>query len=249
MPEPVRPCQDGVSLAAPARIGLGDAVARPALRRRPVCVRPLAACVAALLMAGAVAGGFAEEPSSSSEEGFGAFRIVVDRNIFDPNREQPRPNPQTAPPPEQPDQLDLVGVLISEREAVAFFEGAGATGGGACKRGQTVGSYTVSAIDTSTVTLERAGEKIQLAVGRRLNTWKNGKWEVVQAPAGSSPRSGAGESADPARDRQSSSPREKQGRETNATDKKPGEKTGKEAGSSDDVLKRLMERRQKEMGQ
>jgi hypothetical protein len=200
-------------------------------------------------MAGAVAGGFAEEPSSSSEEGFGAFRIVVDRNIFDPTREQPKPNPQTAPPPEQPDHLDLVGVLISEREAVAFFEGAGATGGGACKRGQTVGDCTVSAIATSTVTLERGAEKIQLAVGRRLSTWKSGKWEVVEAPAGSSTRSGAGESADPARDRQSASPREKEGRETNATDRKPDGKKGKDGGSSEDVLKRLMERRQKEVGE
>ena len=91
------------------------------------------------------ASGRAQENQSLTAPGFGSFRIVVDRNIFDPNRRASRPERRSAPtePAAEPDQFALTGVLIHEGAAVAFFEGTKPEYSVDLKEGGKVAGYTV----------------------------------------------------------------------------------------------------------
>jgi len=129
--------------------------------------------------------GRAQESRSSAAPGFESFRIVVDRNIFDPNRRESRPETSPAPedPAPQPDQLALTGVLIYEGEGVAFFEGTEPDYNVDLKQGGTVAGYRIVEIRTDGIKLSKNGREIELPVGSGLSKRHEGEWELSSAPS------------------------------------------------------------------
>ena len=129
--------------------------------------------------------GHAQESRSSTGPGFESFRIVVARNIFDPNRRESRSESRPAPeePAPQRDQFALTGVLIHEGAAVAFFEGTKPDYNADLKQGGTVGGYRIVEIRTDGIKLSKDGREIGLPVGSGLSKQHEGEWELSSAPS------------------------------------------------------------------
>jgi hypothetical protein len=160
-------------------------------------------------------------------------RFITDRNIFDPSR-QPhyystttRNRPRTHVSASAP-AFTLVGTMSYEKGMFAFFSGNSADLKKALMASEKIADYTVTEITMGRAVLQATNqqEKLVLKVGDVMRE-ENGKWALSGAgelPAGSS--NGSGSSAPAAAASESASPAS--------------------AGEPNDILKRLMEKREQE---
>lgn len=172
-------------------------------------------------------------------------RKVADRNIFDPDR-QPRvrgeSRPQTRPRPVVPadaPELGLVGVLRFERGTFAFFDGNASEYRKTLQIDSVIAGHIVGAITPQSVTLSLSNRPpIQLRVGQRLRKDSEGAWQLVAsagAADGFSRSSGSGSGSG------SGSTGSSAAASTTTT------ATGEDPPGSDEILKRLLKKREQEM--
>lgn len=155
-------------------------------------------------------------------------RFVTDRNIFNPNREphytsQARPKTVRTHSPSAP-AFTLVGTMSYEKGLFAFFSGNSAELKKVLPVSEKIAGYTVTEVAQGRATLESADkkQKLTLKVGDGMRQ-ENGKWQWFGAgelPAGASDTGGASASDSPA--------------------------APSSAGEPNDILKRLMQLREKE---
>lgn len=159
------------------------------------------------------------DSSAAPATSFDAFRLVVDRNIFNPNRTGRRERSNDAAPPRL-DVITLVGTMDSDQGLRAFFDGSAANFRKVLRVGESVDKFKVTKIAPNLVDLERDGKTLSLRVGQQLQRPEGVDWNLV---ADASPR--AAVATDPARSEPSSSPAI--------------------PANADEVTRRLMERRAK----
>lgn len=154
-----------------------------------------------------------------------AFRLIYDRNIFNPNRTGRSPEREfTQREPERrvrTESVALVGTMSYDRGHFAFFDGSNPDHRKVVKTSETIAGLTVTTITPQQVVLQPASTNeatITLPLGMQLQRHDDGKWEVAARPD-----SGGSGSSSP-----STSP------------------AG--GGGSDDVLKRLMQQREQDRG-
>jgi hypothetical protein len=174
-------------------------------------------------------------PGPADYTKFSAF--VTDRNIFDPNRVPHSYSPTTRTRTRTRARnsapgIMLVGTMSYEKGMFAFFNGNSADLKKALQAGEKIADYTVTEISPSRVMLESADKKqqLKLQVGDGLRQ-ENGKWVFSgssELPAGNSsaetPSSSSGDGSS----------------EAGAT------LAPSSAAEPNDVLKRLMQLREKE---
>ena len=122
--------------------------------------------------------------AKSSGEGFDEFKIITQRNIFDPNRSAPgapRRNVET-PKPKRIDYLNLVGAMSYDKGRFAFFDGTSSEYRKSVKPGDSIAGYKVAAVAQNQVTLQNGDKKIELPVGGQLKREDEGEWRVNSAP-------------------------------------------------------------------
>ncbi len=113
---------------------------------------------------------------------YSAFRIIVDRNIFDPNRfphdgsNGPRPRPKIV------DSLTLRGTITYERGTFAVFEGSSADYTKNLKLNDRIAGYKVTNIGFNGVKLVAGTNTVDLGVGMQLRREENGPWMLSSAP-------------------------------------------------------------------
>jgi hypothetical protein len=161
-------------------------------------------------------------PPTRGSTSFEAFRLISERNIFDPYRTGRSNRTDEAPP--RPDTVTLVGTMDYDKGPHAFFDGSAPAYRKALRTGDTIADYTVTGITHDSVELTQAGTKLTLAIGQQLRRPPGGTWSV--APADTVRREA---DAPPAASDSTTSP-------TPAT-----------PAASSDVVKRLMEQRQKQL--
>ena len=148
---------------------------------------------------------------------YSAFRMVAEKNIFDPNR-RGRVNP--LPPQQRGDSFTLVGTMSYEKGTFAFFDGTRSDYRKAVKPQEAIAGYKVVEVTPEAVKLSHGTNVLQLNVGTQMRQREDGSWQQASGAsaytAASSP--------------QSSSP---------STDAPSN-------GADNDVLKRLMQRRERE---
>lgn len=167
---------------------------------------------------------------------YAAFtRFITDRNIFDPNR-QPhhtsshrtvsRPQTHSASAP----AFSLVGTMGYEKGMFAFFNGNSADLKKALLVSGKIADYTVTKIDYGHVTLESTNQaqKLELKVGDVMRE-ENGAWQLA-APGDTAIGTGASESSGG----------------KSAENSGSNNSTPPSAGEANDILKRLMEKREQE---
>lgn len=178
---------------------------------------------------------YAQEIQTDSQKPFEKYRILLERNIFDPNRRKVEPvfvEPVTAPPTEQ---ISLIGTMIYEKEAFAFFEGTRSEYKTAVRLQDSIAGYRVTKVDTEGIELENEGRQISLPVGMALVREGEGNWQIASASL-------------PSRSRVSVSPSPGNGESGGTDEGDPGDESSTDD-SADDMLKKLMERRKRELQQ
>ena len=119
-----------------------------------------------------------EESASPAEETLEDFQIIINQNIFSPSRtgsreEEPEPEPE----PEIEEVL-LVGTLITDTGAYAFFEGSRTEFNMAAELNGTIAGGTVSEIRSNQVTLQLNNQPLILKVGNQLVREDGGEWKI-----------------------------------------------------------------------
>jgi hypothetical protein len=170
------------------------------------------------------------------------FKVVNDRNIFNPGRQPNRPDrPSSREVKRTPkvDAFSLVGTLRYEKGDMAFFDGSSSDYRKAHKAGDTIAGYKVLSISDSTVRIEAQGKVTQLKIGSQMRREDDGEWMFAEGPyaggitgssgSGGSTSSGSGESS------------------TGSASASTGSSGSGGGGSADEILKRLLQKREQEM--
>jgi hypothetical protein len=106
---------------------------------------------------------------------YAAFRVVAERNIFDPNR-SPRSN-ATASRPKAVDSFSLVGTMSYEKGAFAFFDGSSDDYKKVLKPQDSIAGYKVVSISPEAVKLMINTNIVELKVGTQMRRREDGVWE------------------------------------------------------------------------
>jgi hypothetical protein len=159
---------------------------------------------------------------------YAAFRVIVDRNIFDPNRVprrsaevRPRPTPRSV------DSLTLVGTMAYEKGTFAFFDGSNTDYKKALKLTDVIAGYKVTNISPTGVRLSAGTNELELKVGMQLRREEDGPWTLSGQPG-----SYGAPSTGPATN-------------TVAATATPGTDAGS-SGTDSEIIKKLMQRRERE---
>ena len=168
-------------------------------------------------------------------------RRVSERNIFDPDRQprtrgesRPIPKPVVAVAADAP-EMGLVGVMTFPKGTFAFFDGNAAEYRKTLQVQALIAGHTLTAITPQSVTLsESNGPPVLLKVGQRLRKDAEGVWKLASGGTGEAfTRSSGGVGAGSGAASSSSS-----SSATSTTEDPPG---------SDEILKRLLKKREQEM--
>ena len=131
---------------------------------------------------------------------FPSFRLISDRNIFNPNR-SPKTRGGTVTANEvkkvlPSESIALGGTMSYTKGSLAFFVSTVPEYKKSLKPGETIVGYTVRSIAYDHVELEKEGAKVELKVGHSLRREEGGPWQLsaktepIPAPS-SSPAAGA----------------------------------------------------------
>ncbi len=199
------------------------------------------------------------QKNTAAEGSFESFEIIVNRNIFDPNRRSDRrkPSPEeeaaraanTSASSEEgndnfhSEEMALVGTLIDGGTSVAFFTSENSDFKTVALLGETIGDFRLAEIRTEHVKLENNGKTIELPVGSRMSSQRDGGWTVAANPRPRLTPKNESEAAPSPKEEDSANP----STETTASSKSSTTPaaTSTTGGGTDDVLKQLMEKRRK----
>jgi hypothetical protein len=111
---------------------------------------------------------------------FESFRIIGDRNIFDPSRTG-RNLVDTAERLPSVDLFTLVGTMQYEKGVFAFFDGSSAPFRKALHEGERIADYTIRHIASDGVDLARGGQPLHLNIGQQMRRPAGGEWTAASA--------------------------------------------------------------------
>ncbi|MBN1866108.1 hypothetical protein JW916_02330 [Candidatus Sumerlaeota bacterium] len=206
-------------------------------------VRQILAACSVLLWTTSVAPAqdVASSAAPSAERSFSDFQLVAQRNIFDSQRVARRANSEPMAPTVRVDRIVVLGTLIDGGERVAFLQGTQGAYSGTFRPGDTIADLVVSGISTEGVRILDGDRAFNLAVGRALERRGEEPWQLgeggsfVPVPASGSHFAPSAESGSAS----SSSP--------SASASPSSDASAGGSSPADDILKRMMERRQREM--
>ena len=123
-------------------------------------------------------------PETRDVIGFSDFKIIAERNIFNPSRRAPG-RPGQFEPSRQPtriDYLNLVGAMSYEKGRFAFFDGSSSEYRKSVKPGDSIAGYKVASVGQDKVILQNGDKKIDLPVGGQLKREDQGEWRLISNP-------------------------------------------------------------------
>ncbi|HOR26449.1 MAG TPA: hypothetical protein PLS90_00100 [Candidatus Sumerlaeota bacterium] len=176
-----------------------------------------------------------ERNAEGEPPGFEAYALILERNIFDPQRrprapERPEEAPRDAPPPPPPrvESIELLGTWITEQQALLFTEANRDEYRGTLDVGSRLGEFRIAAVEPGFAVLEGDGERLTWPVGYRLERREDEPlWRL------------AGRASGVARDRPTTAT-------TSSSRSSASSSSGGEAAG--DMIQRMRERRLREQG-
>ena len=170
---------------------------------------------------------------------FSAYKIILERNIFNASR-QAQPLPGQRPRAEiRPDRITLLGVLVDGKNSAAFFDGSRSEYTRAVRLGEAIADYRVVAIGTDKVKLADGKKEFEISVAARMEKIGDSPWTLAE---------GRSEPSEGRREERSSSATPSDGSKSDSAISN-GDSESSPQESSSDLVKRLMERRRREMGE
>jgi hypothetical protein len=160
------------------------------------------------------------------------FKIITQRNIFDPNRRAGSGERGRRIDPNRlarADGFSLVGTLLDKRGDFAFFSGSDSKYKKVLKVNGTIADYKVTEVTPEYVELESgSSNQVKMTVGMQMKKLDAGEWQLVDGTVALAKVS------------DTSAPETK---DTETSDSTPSTDNS----SADSVLKRLMQQREKEL--
>ena len=125
--------------------------------------------------------------NAPSKTDYAYFRMIVDRNIFNPNRRPFRPGPirDTAPIRPSSDYVSLVGIMSYREGDFAFFTGNLSRYEKSAQLGDVIATYKIVGINVSSnsVQLEGGTNRMELQVGMSMRRDEEGLWHASRTAA------------------------------------------------------------------
>ncbi len=118
------------------------------------------------------------ESSIAPSASFDAFRVVADRNIFNPNRTGRRERTVEEPAPRL-DTITFVGMLDADGGRRAFFDGSDSSYRKALRAGESIDKFKIVSVSADRVQLERDGKAMTVALGQQLRRPEGADWTLV----------------------------------------------------------------------
>ena len=122
-------------------------------------------------------------PTSAPAEGYSDFKLIPNRNIFNPNRQPSsrfntirRNGNTTAPRPT--DSISLVGTLSYKKGDFAFFDGTRSEFCKSAQSGDDVAGFTIIAVGTNFVKLGQGNDVFLVTIGTALRRDLDGNWAI-----------------------------------------------------------------------
>jgi hypothetical protein len=174
-----------------------------------------------------------DTPTSGAPD-FDAFRLIIDRNIFNPNRSG-RPaaqTPRSTSRSPQTDSFTLVGTLGDKGDWIAFFDGSRSEFRGRLKLQDPIADYVVSDIANSGVLLVNGTNQLHLSVGTRMRREDNGPWLPAEREEVRHDREVSARTESPT---------------ANTSSGSSSNSSSSETAADSDVLRRLMQQREREL--
>ena len=174
-----------------------------------------------------------------------ALRFVAERNIFNATRSgvgEVRVPSRRATTVEF---FTLVGTMDYEKGTFAFFDGSSSQYTKVIQADSVIAGHKLLDVTANSVKLEAEGKEIELPVGSQMRREDEGAWQVAEARAGLSVASNGNGDSSGRSERSDYSSRSRR----NDISESNTRSSGSAASSSEnenEVLKRLMERREKE---
>jgi hypothetical protein len=132
----------------------------------------------------------AQPTNSRGRPDFSAFKLITDRNIFDPRRSPHNPSRPARTESRRtfrPDYFTLVGIMSYEGQGpIAFFDGPSSQYQKVLKPTDTIAGYKITAIEPSAITLSVGTNRFELPIGMQLRRDSEGIWQLAE-PADSGP--------------------------------------------------------------
>lgn len=144
----------------------------------------LPAGVAALVMLSDLSG-HAAATNSPPQLDYSTFRMIAERNIFNPKRVARANNtrsPQNRSTPRIAASFTLVGTMSYEKGTYAFMDGTSSDYRKVVKHNDTIAGYKVVDIAPSCVKLEEGTNLVSMPVGMQLRQDSEGQWHLAEAP-------------------------------------------------------------------
>src|SRR5262249_37019725 len=148
-------------------------------------------------------------------------KIINERNIFNANRSRRNSREgREGTRQVKVETFSLVGTMSYAKGDFAFFDGSGSSYKKALKTHDRIAGYKVAEVLPNAVKLEADGKTIELAVGEKMRREDEGAWKRVGSAAASVTERGAAAAED---------------------------NSGSDSGSDNDVLKKLLQKRDEEL--
>ncbi len=224
---PATPAAAQPKAAAPAATAPAPAAPATPVPATPAAATPAPAAAKTTAPAGrsAAAAKAAIATPTANAVTLDSFRIISERNIFNANRIGRTTRTENAAPAQKVDQISFVGTMETDQGLRAFFDGSDAVYRRVVRAGESVGEFKVVKIAADNVVLSRDSKEIPLRLTQQLRRPEGGDWSVTGFVASAVARPVA-----------------------NSTEIDPNTPAQIPADASD-VLRRLMEQRQKQLKQ
>jgi len=122
---------------------------------------------------------------------YDAFRMISDRNIFNPNRvgrSASRTSRSATTPAARVESFSLVGIMGYEKGLFAFFEGTSADFKKVLQTDAVIGQYKVASVLPEVVKLTSGTNSFEMKVGTQMRREDEGEWFLSTTGEGSSRR-------------------------------------------------------------
>ena len=171
------------------------------------------------------------QPTAVVDEwSYEAFKIINDRNIFSSTRTRSsaREENRSQPKRVRVDKFALVGTMSYFKGSFAFFDGSESGYRKSVKVGEKVAGFEIQSISQDSAKLVAGTNTVVLKVGTGMQREEEGDWQPSASPGGFETASTKTE-------------------KTEKSEKSEGGASEASGGGESEILKRLLEKREKEL--